>query len=125
MIRKPFLILMITVSLVSVLSSTNQALMASADIMAGRVVLTQSVQLGDQTLSRGTYNIRLTPRDEGMFIQFLRQNQVIAEDLLIERPARSSRSHPSVSIGKVWNQNFLKLTVHLENTLYLCFLPLQ
>ena len=93
-------------------------------IQAGRIVLSRTVQLGDVTLKRGTYRVQLVPKDEGMFIQFVRKNQVVAEDLTIERPARYSRTRPRVRVTKVWNQNFLKVTVHYGDTYYLSFLPI-
>lgn len=94
-------------------------------IKAGRLYLRYNVTLGDVTLKPGSYVLQLVPKEEGMFIQILKNGQVLAEDLAIEREARFTRRKPIIKAGKVWNQNFYKITIHYGDKLYLAFLPIQ
>ena len=94
-------------------------------VKAGHVTIPRTVAIGDNVLRPGTYTVQLVPKQEGMFIQFVRRGKVIAEDLAIVRNARFTRRTPRIRAGKVWNQNFYKVTIHYGDKLYTAFLPIQ
>ena len=93
-------------------------------VTTARFNLPRTVKLGDVTLQRGTYRARLVPKEEGVFVQLLKGNEVVGEDLAIEQPAKFSRRRPAVSVVKTWNQNFIKITIHYGKTYYLMYLPI-
>ena len=93
-------------------------------VKAGRFVLRHAAQIGDTTMARGTYHVTLTPKEDGVYIGFTRKGRLV-DDLAIEQPATYTRKHPSIHVVKVWNQAFLKVTVHYGNTLYISYLPMK
>ncbi len=93
-------------------------LQAAEPIPVGTIVLKQTARLGDTVIEPGRYRIRLVEKDEGMFIQIVRKDQVVAEDLAIVQPARRTYRRPLVDVTRLWRQEFIRIRVFYGEHVY-------